>query len=89
MHLYHNAPRVPLVKMGGGLIVRMSINGTPVLIFSLCGGRQPRSRVLRNSTGYLAPSELLSALSTDLRVITTPGELTTAYVLVVLVDGFV
>ena len=57
--------------MGGGgeLIVRMSINGTPVLIFSLCGGRQPGSRVLRNSTGYLAPSELLSALSTDLRVI--------------------
>ena len=57
----------------------MSINGTPVLIFNLCGGRQPGSRVLRNSTGYLAPSELLSALSTDLRVITTPGELTTTY----------
>ena len=80
MHLYHNAPR--LISQnggGGGLIVRMSINGTPVLIFSLCGGRQPGSRVLINSTGYPAPSELLSALSTDLRVITTPGELSTTY----------
>ena len=69
--------------------MRMSINGTPVLIFSLCGGRQPGSRVLRNSTGYLAPSELLSALSTDSRVITTPGARIDYSVLVVLVDGFV